>query len=147
MYTSTPWCFSKPKQTPSQCLLEKYLRHPKMSYVSALRSGMRLTFGCTKWGHGENLITGAKNHKKVETIWKVNTTPTIAAFSMVQICNSSIRHFKYFQETQVENLRFECEREHNFIKLHKVNKALRGLFLTFSYQNDFCPSTYDFCHC
>lgn len=123
MYTSTPWCFSKPKQTPSQCLLEKYLRHPKMSYVSGIRSGMRLTFGCTKWGHGENLITSAKNHKQVEIIWKGNTTPTIAAFSMVQICNSSIRHFKYFEETQVENLRFQCQREHNFIKLHKVNKA------------------------
>ena len=72
-----------------------------------------------------------------------------------------------FGETEVKILGLGCERKHDLIHQHNVNKKthdfvlyiskqsitfknadtsrFKGLFLAFPYQK--CPSTYDFCHC
>ena len=56
---------------------------------------MILTFWCTKW-HGSHLTACAKKHKTVKKLERKYCTNNLCIVDAVQICNSSIHHFKYF---------------------------------------------------
>ena len=100
--------------------------------------------------------------------WKGNTALTIyASFMQCKFVTVLSITSNIFWETEVKILGLGCERKHDLIHQHNVNKKahefvlymskqsitfknaetswLKGLFLAFPYQK--CPSTYDFCHC
>ena len=100
--------------------------------------------------------------------WKGNTALTIyASFMQCKFVTVLSTTSNIFGETEVKILGLGCERKHDLIHQHNVNKKahefvlymskqsitfknaetswLKGLFLAFPYQK--CPSTYDFCHC
>ena len=96
-YTANDWCFSKIKLTPALYFLETYLQHPKKSYFSDIyteRNDSHFLVHQMAWGTFDHLYKKAqKSVKKLERIYCANNLCIIEA---VQICNSSIHHFKYF---------------------------------------------------
>ena len=88
---------------------------------------------CTEWNDSQFLVhqmawvtfdhpckKAQNNAKRLERKYYTNNLCIINA---VQICHSSIHHFKYFWETEVEILVLGCERKHDLIHQCKVNKA------------------------
>ena len=96
-YTANDWCSSKPKLTPAQCFLENYLQHPKKSYFSDIY---------TEWNDSHFLVHQMawvtfdrlckKAQKTVKKLERKYCTNNLCIVDAVQICNSSIHHFKYF---------------------------------------------------
>ena len=125
-YTANDWCSSKLKLTPAQCFLENYLQHPKKSYFSDIY---------TEWNDSHFLVQQMtwivfhhlckKAQKSVKKLEKKYFTNNLCIIDAVQICNSSMHHFKYFWESEVETLGLGCERKHDLIHQQKVNKACK----------------------
>ena len=83
--------------TPAQYFLENYLQHPKKSYFSGIYTEWNdshfLVHQMT-WVAFDHLCKKAqKSVKKLERKYCNNNLYIIDA---VQICNSSVHHFKYF---------------------------------------------------
>ena len=97
MFPATHWCSSKLKLTPAQCFLENYLQHPKKSYFSDIY---------TEWNDSHFLVHQMawvtfdhlckKAQKSVKKLERKYCTNNLCIIDAVQICNSSIHHFKYF---------------------------------------------------
>ena len=96
-YTANDWCSSKVKLTPTHYFLETYLQHSKQSYFSDIYTecnDSHFLVHQMAWDTFDHLCKKAqKSVKKLERKYCNNNLCIIDA---VQICNSSIHHFKYF---------------------------------------------------
>ena len=96
-YTANDWCSSKLKLTPAQCFLENYLQHPKKNYFSDIYTGWNdshFLMHQMAWVTFDHLCKKAQ--KSVKKLERKCCSNNLCIIDVVQICNSSIHHFKCF---------------------------------------------------